>query len=843
MADRAGYTLVVYALDVSPSMGELKADPGGGRERTRLDWAKELVARLCEPKISSGRKTEAVGVLSFGGKTNNQAHNAYIDANPEDDNPPYAAISCDVAIQTAKPKTVEVVMNLALGSTEGNPVSALMVALDMIHVHKHSKSWSLEIVLITDGESAFVQDEYEDAMNRLDDEGVKLTVLGIDFQDPSEPVDKSKSRAKRLSEKFWRTFVAKLHESMSKTTDAPEFLPALATFDSRLLAARQPRTAIVNGTVSPTHLYIGSSQINPDEAIAIPVRYSKATMKARPPSLSKAWKPAMDLQTGAKSQLLSNLMEQSQSRAPGAQPDPSELAAMISAEVKHYSAYVVKREAPPDATQATTQATQQGASQIATQQESEQQEEEEEEAVAKDDIVKAWKFGSTWVPMEADTFEPLHTQKGVEVIGFFPRKNLRRHTLIGEVRFVWPDLTSPRGQIQFSSLVTAMVLRDMVAVVRWVNKDDSEPAIGVCVPAQEFDDGKQLDYMFWVKLPFAEDEHNFWFPSLDKYKTVSGKTVTEHPMIPTAEQCELMDELVAGLDLDEAGDIVSDDERDMDDEDDKGDEREKKPRRRPWFDPSQSYNPVIHRIKEAIFHASLVPDLDSNPLPPPHPDITKYFSTPAEVASRVEDVTKSLQQSLGVKKVPVRTRKRIAKEGLREDEGYLDIDELFEDAAADMSQKPNAAASGSGSGTRTRIEDPDWVQGQTAEPKPKPGRLISNERPLQDFHRLVEGEGDVFRKAIQDMGAVVVENVAASFASAAFAKAVECLRAMRRTALMYEEAETYNKFVDDLEKQVKAPGFKHPNFWQYFEKAGKDVARISPEEAQEALEALEEGYD
>jgi ATP-dependent DNA helicase 2 subunit 2 len=80
-----------------------------------------------------------------------------------------------VAIQTARPKTVEEVMNLEVGEHEGNrelprscflggfssstqadpppsiAVSAVMVALDMIQTHKHTKSWSLEIVLITDG--------------------------------------------------------------------------------------------------------------------------------------------------------------------------------------------------------------------------------------------------------------------------------------------------------------------------------------------------------------------------------------------------------------------------------------------------------------------------------------------------------------------------------------------------------------------------------------------------------------------------------------------------------------------------------------------------------------------
>jgi ATP-dependent DNA helicase 2 subunit 2 len=68
-------------------------------------------------------------------------------------------------------------------------VSALMVALDMIFTHKHTKSWALEVMLITDGgfrstrlaltagESAFRQDEYEEALQRFDDYGVKLSVM------------------------------------------------------------------------------------------------------------------------------------------------------------------------------------------------------------------------------------------------------------------------------------------------------------------------------------------------------------------------------------------------------------------------------------------------------------------------------------------------------------------------------------------------------------------------------------------------------------------------------------------------------------------------------------------
>ena len=55
MPERAGYSLSVYVIDVSPSMGEVKHDVSGGKgkgkQRTRLDLAKELVARKCEPKV------------------------------------------------------------------------------------------------------------------------------------------------------------------------------------------------------------------------------------------------------------------------------------------------------------------------------------------------------------------------------------------------------------------------------------------------------------------------------------------------------------------------------------------------------------------------------------------------------------------------------------------------------------------------------------------------------------------------------------------------------------------------------------------------------------------------
>lgn len=227
-----------------------------------------------------------------------------------------------------------------------------------------------------------------------------------------------------------------LYEQISQTTQSEEMLPTIETFEEALSAARKPRAAVVNGTVSGIDLYIGSSDIDPEQAIRIPIKYSKATMKARPPSLSKAWKPAMDLQaplqskTGgppSASQLMSSIAQQSQS-ANG--PSAGDLAAMISADVKHHSAYVIKRAVGEEGGKETqaSQAPNYGLEGLDEEYNEEPQEpeaeQEEEEVVAKEDIVKAWRYGSTWVPMEADTFEPLETRKGVEVLGFFPQENV-----------------------------------------------------------------------------------------------------------------------------------------------------------------------------------------------------------------------------------------------------------------------------------------------------------------------------------------------------------------------------------------------------------------------------------
>lgn len=58
--------------------------------------------------------------LTPGADTNNEASRAYYAQDPDGDSDSHSYVSCDVAIQTAKPRTLEEVVNLEVGEHEGN---------------------------------------------------------------------------------------------------------------------------------------------------------------------------------------------------------------------------------------------------------------------------------------------------------------------------------------------------------------------------------------------------------------------------------------------------------------------------------------------------------------------------------------------------------------------------------------------------------------------------------------------------------------------------------------------------------------------------------------------------
>jgi hypothetical protein len=71
--------------------------------------------------------------------------------------------------------------------------------------------------------------------------------------------------------------------------------------------------------------------------------------------------------------------------------------------------------------------------------------------------------------------------------------------------------------------------------------------------------------------------------------------------------------------------------------------------RLPWYDTLLSYNPAIHRTKQALFHSAVVNDIASNPLPPPHPELLKYIEPPRRVLKHAQDAIAECKAAFKVK--------------------------------------------------------------------------------------------------------------------------------------------------------------------------------------------------
>lgn len=603
-----------------------------------------------------------------------------------------------------------------------------MVTLELLKQHREynrgAKNWAKEVVLLTHADAKLKQGGWQDVLQMLVDDNITLRVIGVDYDPrPDDEIPPEEYKALPKSERFWRAFCKNLYDQLDPEDYAHH--PALGTITVALSVARAPRPDMTKSTLIKSRFRIGSKEINDDEGIDFSIRYSKATSLARPMSLKRViasqvakTRPLAALSGGA-----SQIGGSSSARPPAA---AMLMGTGIEADVTPFQKYVIIR-----------------------QEEGGDDAELVEEEVEKENLTKAYKFGSTWVPIDEDDFEQMITVAGVEVLGFFKESLVQRHQEMGEVYFIWPDPDSVSSQVQLSALVQAMLDKEAVAITRWVARDNSPPRIGL---AKALIDTDGVEHLYWVQLPFAEDERNFLFPSLSKLVNRKGQEVEEHPRLPNDEQLALMDKYVGEMDLDAFAEDGSS-----------------------WLDPQACFNPAIHRIKEAVYHLATTSDLDTDPVPPPHAALTKYLEPPSELIQATESTVAKLKRALDVKPAPPKKKRidRKATQGVEGDDEDIDIDAFF----APKVEGQNGAASSS------------------KRSKPKAGRVISNEMPLEDFREITAGGGEIVAKAMQDLGAIILENLAGSFSRSGFPLALECLQEYRQQAMELEEEDLYNRCV------------------------------------------------
>lgn len=102
-----------------------------------------------------------------------------------------------------------------------------------------------------------------------------------------------------------------------------------------------------------------------------------------------------------------------------------------------------------------------------------------------------------------------------------------------------------KSELALSSLIWALMELESYAVARIVTKDGKDPLLILLAPHID----PELECLYDIPLPFAEDVRSYQFPPLDRVITVSGQTMTKHRFLPTDELNEAMSDYVDAMDL------------------------------------------------------------------------------------------------------------------------------------------------------------------------------------------------------------------------------------------------------------------------------------------------------
>lgn len=151
--------------------------------------------------------------------------------------------------------------------------------------------------------------------------------------------------------------------------------------------------------------------------------------------------------------------------------------------------------------------------------------------VSKSCVRKAFRCGTdfTVLPLNIETEKFYQTEPGIDIMGFIDLDTLPRYYLNSESTYILADLKEQSlvNYMAFSALVDVLIKQRKLAIVRYVQRRNSEIQICVLCPllVNNNNKGNQIDSLLSTirvfvlnRLPFAEDERNNNFPKLSKVK-------------------------------------------------------------------------------------------------------------------------------------------------------------------------------------------------------------------------------------------------------------------------------------------------------------------------------------
>ncbi|KAI1816062.1 Ku70/Ku80 N-terminal alpha/beta domain-containing protein [Poronia punctata] len=485
MADKEA---TVYILDLGRSM----ADCHNGRTESDLDWSMRYVWDKISTTVLASRKTWNVGVI--GVRTDETS-------NPLEEEEGYDNIS---VLQELGPMTMNSLSVLRgrvkpSNTDTGDCVSAVVLAIEMIEKLTKKLKYNRNIILITNGEAPIDGDDIEDIAKKMKRTGIKLTVLGVDFDDAEFGFkEEDKSSLKKQNEQILRDLVEKCDGLFGTTAEA------IAELDT-------PRVK----PVKPYKTYDGLLTLGDpnqhEDALAINVERYFKTHKA---TILPASRVVMKKENNDDNMNAVEDEDGDGDPMEGVEPTPNFSA------VKDARTYKVN---DPDAPGGKRD-------------------------VNRDELARGYEYGRTAVHISEAEFNitKIETTKSFSIVGFVFQEKYEPFLNTGEARMTVAQKFNDAAALKLSSFIHSLHELESYAVARIVTKDGKEPELVLLAPNIEPD----FECLYDVPLPFAEDVRNYPFPPLDKVITVQGKIITEnHRNIPSRELQDAMDDYVDSMDI------------------------------------------------------------------------------------------------------------------------------------------------------------------------------------------------------------------------------------------------------------------------------------------------------
>ncbi|EGE84995.2 ATP-dependent DNA helicase II subunit 2 [Blastomyces dermatitidis ATCC 18188] len=499
MADKEA---TVYIVDVGKNMGECH----NGRSISNLDWAMRYIWDKITTTVATGRKTATLGVI---GLKTDDTNNPLWEKDEEES---YANLSVFQGISQILMSQIRDLRGLIKPShtTEGDAISSLILAIDMIVRYCKKLKYKRKIVLVTDGTGAMDIDGIEEIVSKINEENIELVILGVDFDDPEygfKEEDKDPLKAKN-------------ENHLKQLVEDCEGI--YGTLEHAISEMEIPRTKVVRSM--PT--FKGDLRLGDPEqyssALSIQVERYYRTYAARPPAASSF----------VSSAVLSEGQETTQSSATLAAKESSQEGGAVASaltSVRNARTYQVNDEEAAGG----------------------------KRDVERDELAKGYEYGRTAVHItESDeNITKLETDAALEFIGFIPSDKYDRYMNMSTSNIIIAQKTNNKAILALSSIIHALFELECCAVGRLVPKAGKAPLVVLLAPSIEAD----YECLLEVQLPFAEDVRSYRFPPLDKVITVSGKTVTEHRNLPNNNLLSRMADYVDSLELtekDEDGETV-----------------------------------------------------------------------------------------------------------------------------------------------------------------------------------------------------------------------------------------------------------------------------------------------